>query len=241
MFEPVKIGFGEFMTEFYNSLVPTTKAMEEFIARGVGKSIAWAPGRMIDAAEDMLASWVRNDTDSAPTKPAKLPVVIVAFAKDYTPTGRDFTRQVAEPLPVIIPDDEKERVFNLRTLAGDIRAQVAVFAADEPTARSIASQFALFLDVPSNRRYSARYSFAGVDHYFPVQIESPEALFVNIQSGAKNVSILAGDITLKAEIPLFSAPKDGDPNDGKGIPETDDPAGYPVLAQTNPTPAEAAP
>jgi hypothetical protein len=241
MFEPVKIGFGEFMTEFYNSLVPTTKAMEEFTARGVGKSIAWAPGRMIDAAEDMLASWIRNDTDSAPTQPAKLPVVIVAFAKDYTPTGRDFTRQVAEPLPVIIPDDEKERVFNLRTIAGDIRAQIAIFAPDEPTARSIASQFTLYLDVPLNRRYSARYPFAGTDHCFPVQIESPEALFVNVQTGAKNVSILAGDITLKAEIPLFSAPKVGDPNDGKGIPETDDPAGYPVLAQTNPTPAEAAP
>lgn len=40
--------------------------------------------------------------------------------------------------------------------------------------------------------------------------------------------ILALDLTLKVEVPLFDAPKPGDPNDGKGIPGTDDPAGYPL-------------
>jgi hypothetical protein len=235
MFEPVKVGFGEYMTAFYNSIVPTTKPMQEYVLRGVGKAIAWAPSRMIDAAEEMLASWQRNDTDSADTQPAKLPVIIVAVAKDYTPTGRDYTRQAAESQLVIIPDDVKERAFGLRTIAGDIRAQVVIMAADEPTAKSLASQFCLFLDAMLNRSFTARHAFAGMDMDWPVQIESPETLFMNIQTDVKNVTILAGDLTLKAEIPLFDAPKEGEYNDGKGVPGTNDPAGYPVVVQVNKT------
>jgi hypothetical protein len=35
---------------------------------------------------------------------------------------------------------------------------------------------------------------------------------------------------LRAEIPLFDAPKTGEPNDGKGDPANpNDPAGYPVV------------
>jgi hypothetical protein len=242
VFNPVKIGFGEFMTAFYGSLVPTTRAMHEYCVRGVAKSIQWAPGRMVDKAEEMLDSWRRNDTDSAPTQPAELPVMVVAIADDYTPTGRDFTRQVSESLSVMLPDDTKERVFGLRTIAADLRAQIVIFAADEPTARSIASQFALFLDVPANRRYTATYPFAGFDHEFPVQIESPDAPAINVPvDGVKNVKILALDITLKAEVPLFDAPKDGDPNDGQGTPGTDDPAGYPVVTELAITPYEATP
>jgi hypothetical protein len=49
------------------------------------------------------------------------------------------------------------------------------------------------------------------------------------------VTILAIDLTLKAEVPLFDAPKEGEYNDGKGVPGTDDPAGYPVVVQVNKT------
>jgi hypothetical protein len=235
MFEPVKIGFGEYMTAFYNSLVPTTKPMQEYVTRGVGKSIAWAPARMIDAAEEMLASWQRNDTDSTDTQPAKLPAIIVAVAKDYTPTGRDYTRQVAESQLVIIPEDTKERAFGLRAIAADIRAQVVIMAADEPTAKSLAAQFCLFLDAMLNRSFTARYTFAGMDMDWPVQIESPDAPAINVQAESKNVTILAIDLTLKAEIPLFDAPKEGEYNDGKGVPGTEDPSGYPVVVQVNKT------
>jgi hypothetical protein len=233
MFEPVKIGFGGFMTEFYNSLVPTTKPMTEYLARGVGKSIAWAPSRMIDAAEEMLASWQRNDTDSAPTQPAKLPAIIVAMAKDYIPTGRDYTRQVTDSEWMIMPDDAKERAFGLRAIAGDIRVQIAFFAADEPTAKSLAAQFCLFLDRIHNRSFNSVYTFAGINSDWPVQIESPDSPVSNAQSQSKNVTILVADLTLKAEIPLFDAPKVGEYNDGKGVPGTSDPAGFPVVKQVN--------
>ncbi len=232
MFEPVKVGFGHYMSGFYNTLVPTTKSMPEFLGRGFGKSVQWAASSSIDAAEEMLASWQRNDTDDTDTKPAKLPVIICAVARDYTPTGRDFTRQIADSMPVIIPGDDKERVFGLRTIAGDIRCQIVIFAADEPTSKSIASQFCLYLDAVPNRRFHADWTFAGVTTQWPVQIESVDMPVVNSPTGLKNVVIMAIDLTLKAEIPLYDAPKVGDANnDGLGIPGTDDPAGYMKVVQ----------
>lgn len=232
MLQPVKTAFGQYMTGFYESIVPTTKSLQEYVARGLAKSMVWAPERMVDAAEDMLAAWYKNDTDDAATQPPKLPVVIVAMAKDYIPTGRDYTRQVSELVDITLPDDVKERYFKVRTIDGDVRAQIAIFAQDEPTAKSIASQFLLYIDEMPHRRFDARYTFAGQNLDWPVQIESTDAPAMNIQTDAKNLTILAVDITLKAHIPLFEAPKDDDPNDGKGTPgDANDPSGYPVVVE----------
>jgi hypothetical protein len=163
-----------------------------------------------------------------------LPVFIVAVARDYVPSGRDFTRQMADSINVAIPGDTKNRYFGLKTIAADIRAQVAIFAADGPTASSIASQFSLFLEASTNRRFHANYTFAGVTDGWPVQIETTDNPFISVQTELKNVAILAADLTLKATIPLFDAPKAGDPNnDGKGTPGTDDPAGYEVVVEVD--------
>ena len=240
MLEPVKAAFGQFMGRFYAEIVPTTKPLEAYITRGLAKSIVWAPSRMVDSAEEMLQTWQRNDTDNATTKPANMPVMIVGIARDYTPTGRDYTRQMADPEMVMIPGDAKERVFSLRTVAGDVRAQVVLFAQDEPTARALAAQFLLFLDATPNRRFTAHYTFAGQAMDWPVQVESPDAPAMSIQTEAKNLTILAIDLTLKATIPLFSAPGAGQPNDGKGTPGTTDPAGFPLVGEINTT-AKAAP
>jgi hypothetical protein len=235
MLEPIKIGLGGFLSGFYASLVPTTKAMPEFIARGFDKSFVYAPSGMIDKAEEMLSSWQRNDTDGTATHPAKLPVVIVAVARDYVPSGRDFTRQMADSIDVTIPEDPEGRYFGLRTIAADVRAQIAIFAQDEPTAKAIASQFSLFLDASNSRRFHAQYSFAGFTHDWPVQIETPDNPIINVQTEVKNVVILAADLTLKATIPLFNAPKVGDPNhDDKGTPgSVSDPAGYQVVVEVD--------
>lgn len=234
MLEPIKIGLGGFMNSFYESLVPTTKAMPEFISRGLAKSIVYAPSGMIDKAEEMLSSWQRNDTDSGATRPAKLPVIIVAIARYYVPSGRDFTRQMADSIDVEIPGDVKGRYFGLRTIAADVRAQIAILATDEPTAHSIASQFCLFLDASNSRRFHAQYTFAGVTDGWPVQIETPDNPVISVQTEVKNVVILAADLTLKATIPLFDAPKLGNPNnDGQGVPETSDPSGYQVVVEVD--------
>ncbi|NYT68789.1 hypothetical protein [Pusillimonas noertemannii] len=239
MFEPVKAAFGEFMGGYYRSLAPTTKPMHEYVNRGLDKSIAWAPSRMVDAIEDMLASWQRNDTDSAPTRPAKMPVVFVAMARDLSAPSRDFTTQVADELSVIIPGDPKERHFKLRTLSGEIRTQVAFCAEDEPTVKSLAAQFGLWLDSPVNRRFYAGYTFAGIAKRWPVQIEDPGMVAMGIQTDSKNKNILAVDVTLRVTVPLFSAPKDGEPNDGKGT-GPDDPSGYPLVVAVDTYPGELA-
>lgn len=233
MLQPVKIALGEFMGRFYAALVSTTKPMDGYIQRGLGKSIAWAPARMVDAVDEMLSLWMRSDIENATTKPPAMPAIIVAMSKDYMPTGRDYTRQVADREMVIIPSDLKERLFGLRTSAGDIRAQIAIFATDEPTARSLASQFLMFLDATPNRRFEATYAFAGQATNWPVQVEAPDVPAQSIATEAKNLTVLAIDVTLHAEIPFFDAPAVGQPNDGKGIPGTDDPAGYPMVQGIN--------
>lgn len=238
MFEPIKAGLGEFMQGFYREVVPTTKPLQEFVARGFPYCVAWAPARMVDKVEDMLSAWQRNDTDQGPTKPTKLPVILVAVAKDYTPTGRDFTTQIADPVDVMIPGDDKARYFQMKLIAGDVRAQLAIIATDEPTAKSLAAQFVLYLDSPSRRSFDARYPFAGMDHEFPVQIEAPDNPAMNIDTGTKNLTVLAVDLTLKCSVPLFITPKEGEPNDGKGVPGTADPAGFPLVGQVDNHPGE---
>ncbi|MBX3714076.1 MAG: hypothetical protein KF800_19100 [Lysobacter sp.] len=229
MFEPVKAGFGRYMACFYADLIATTRPLEEFVTRGAGKAIMWAPGRMVDAAEEMLSLYARDNIEPGPTKPFSMPIMFVAMAKDYVPSGRDFTRQIGDRVDIALPGDEKGRNFKLRTIAADIRAQVVIAAMDEPTARSLAAQFALHLDSAAGRRFKAPFSFAGEELNWPVQIESPDVQAIAVPSGAKNLTMLAIDIVLRATVPLIDAPKLGDANDGQGVPGTTDPAGYPVV------------
>lgn len=228
MFLPVKVGFSKYLIEFYNSLVATSSQLHEFSARGMAQSIAWCPARMIDSAEDMLAQWQRsNSTEGPPIAPNKLPVILIAMAKDHIPTSREYTRQSADRNLVTIPFDIKERAFGLRYLSADIRAQVAIFAADEPTARSIAAQFCLFVDKMSNRQFNAVFTFAGMDMDWGVQLETSDAPAISVQTEAKNLTILAIDLTLRAAVPLFDHPKDDEQNDGKGTDgDINDPHGY---------------
>jgi len=229
MFEPVKVGFGRYMARFYGDLIATTRPLEEFVARGVGKSVMWAPARMVDAAEEMLKLYARDDIESGPTKPFNLPIMFVAMAKDYMPSGRDYTRQIGDKVDIALPNDDKARNFKLRSIAADIRAQVVVAAMDEPSARSLVAQFILHLDSTDGRRFKAPYTFAGEALDWPVQIETPDVQAIAVPSDAKNLTMIAIDLTLRAAVPLIDAPKPGDANDEQGIPGTDDPAGYPVV------------
>lgn len=228
MFEPVKIALGEYLQGFYSELVPTTPALKEFKKRGFGYCFAFAPSRMVDQANDMLATWQKNDTTGKPTTPAKLPVVIVAMAKDYTPTGRDFNYQISDPVEIMLPTDEKERYFEIKTIAGDLRTQIAIFASDEATAKSIAAQLLLYVDSPTRRGFDAKYTFAKNDVLFPCQIDTPDSPALSVDTGSNNITILAVDFTLHCTVPLYDAPGENEPNDGKGS-GPDDPSGYPVV------------
>lgn len=230
MFEPVKVGFGEFLQHFYADLVGTTKQVTEFKRRGFPYSFVYAPSRMVDKVDEMLATWQRNDTNQSNTQPSKLPVVICAFAKDYSPTGRDYTIQISDGLDIMIPEDGKQRCFKVKTISGDLRVQLAICTADEPSAKSIAAQFLLFLDNINRRGFNAIYQFAGIDVEFPCQIEAPDNPASNIETGNNNITILSLDLNLKCTVPLYESPDLDDPDaDGTGTDNVTDPSGYKVV------------
>lgn len=231
MFRPVKIAFGELMQRCYERLVPTTVALNEYTQRGFAQSVAWAPSRMVDQAEAMLEAWQRNDSKQATTTPPDLPVILAAISKDWVPIAHDFGTQIPDSVPIIFPDDTKERLFRVRVVSGELRVQLGLFAADEPTVKSLAAQLLLFFDSPEQRRFWATYRFAGFDHAYPVQVETPDPPAMKVETNSRIVSALTVDFTLKASAPIFSAPAAGEPNDGKGTPETDDPAGFPVVEE----------
>ncbi len=199
--DPLKTGFGLFLGRWYEDMTPTTTAMAEYLKRGLDKSIAYAPDRMIDEAQAMVDSWHKNDTDQAATKPPKLPVVLVAIAKDFTPTDRSRGRQVPEHVVGVPGTDDK--AVRMKTLKADFRAQLCIAAHDSATARSIAGQFHTFLEV--YRGFYAPHSICGKAVQWPVNIESPEAYGSSIPTDSKNLTILAIDLTLQATIPLVAA------------------------------------
>lgn len=236
MLEPIKVAFGEFMVRFYASIAPTTRPLQAYVTRGAEKSIAWAPTRMVDSVEDMLSLWSRSNVEDGKTRPHDLPVIFVSMSKDYVPTARDYTRQIADKMMVVISNDPKARTFGLRVAAGDIRAQVVVIASDEPTARALAAQFLLFLDATDSRRFMARHSFSGQVMEWPVQLEAQDPPAAAVATESKNLTILAVDLNLRAEIPIFDAPPAGAPNDGRGVAgqaDKSDLSGYPVISQIN--------
>lgn len=231
MFRPVKVAFGEVMERCYARMMPTTLAMSEYVQRGFAQSVAWAPSRMVDQAESMIDAWQRNDSKQATTTPPDLPVMLCAMAQDWTPVGREFGTQIADSVPLMIPDDPKERLFRVRVVSGEIRTQIALFAADEPTVKSLAAQVLLFFDSPEQRRFWASYPFAGFEHRYPVQLELPDPPASRVETNSRVIKALTIDLTLIATAPMFLAPKAGEPNDGKGVPGTDDPAGFPVVEE----------
>ncbi|MGI9213555.1 MAG: hypothetical protein ACR2HF_13870 [Methylococcaceae bacterium] len=229
MFQPVKIAFGQFLSGFYADISPTTRALAEFKSRGFAQGFGWCPARTLDSIPEMLGYWQRHDQDKS-TSPYQLPVCLVGMDNNYIPTGRDYTRQIAGRQMVMLPDDPKERMFGLRAISADLNFRIAFFAAEEPTSRSLAAQFGLYIDLPARRTFEATYRFAGQDLLWPIQLQSTETPAMPGATENKNMAIMVLDITLMAWIPVFDAPGDDEPNDGQGTTgDPDDPSGYPVV------------
>lgn len=227
MFQPIKIAFGEYMSRFYETIVPTNPTIQKFCERGLSKSIAFAPARLVDTAEEMLNQWYKADINSdGSTRLSKLPAIIVGVSKDVLPTARDFTRQIADEIEIILPQDTLNRVFKIKTIATEVRCQIVIFAHEEDTAKSLAAQFLLFIDGISNRRFKAHYDFYGYDLDFPIVLETPENPASEVKTDAKNITILTIDINLHATIPLLFHPLENQPNDARG--NEKQPSGFPI-------------
>lgn len=239
--DPIKAAFGRYLQEFHKLLIADTKAMAEFANRDFAKAAVWAPGRIIDQVEDMLASWRKNDTSQATQPKTQLPIMIACMGKDFVPAPPEFGRGLGDAVDVIIPTDPKERLFKMRVVVADIRTQVAIIAADDSTARSIALQLHAYTSAIGNRSFHTTYKLAGIDDHWPVMLEIPDLMAMSAPTEVKNLTMLVLDVTLRATVPLLTAPKAAEANDGQGTgANTDnpfepdyDPSGYLVVTQAN--------
>lgn len=229
---PIQVGFGQWLSRCRQQLVADTPALAEFVARDFAKAAVWAPGRMIDQVESMLDSWRKNDTAGAARATPFQPVLIAAIAKDYTPAPPEFSRQLANPLYVRIPGDAKERVFRMRVVVAEIRAQVAILAYEPNTARSIAMQMHLFAEAAGNQRFYADYPLIGMSSKWPVVFETPDLMAAAVANEQKNLTALTVDFSLRASVPLLQHPNDGAADaDGLGTGTANDPDGYLTVSE----------
>lgn len=226
---PVKEAFSLYMARWYSDLYADTSAVEEFINRGVAKSVVWAPARMVDAVEDMLKSYQKNNTSDVPGANALFPVVFVAMSKDYTPSAGDMGgRQMGRQM-VALEEGPDASVYGYKQARGDVRVQVAILGAESMSAQSLAAQFSLFVGEIKNRRFRVPYTFGQYSFTMPCFLETPDILFSSVQAENQNMTILVADITLKVTLPFLDAPRDGEENDGSD----NNPPGYPVVQQIN--------
>jgi hypothetical protein len=227
----LQLALGSYLERWHAQLVPTTPALTEYAARAFATSVAWAPGRMVDAASEMLAAWRRND-NVGKTTGALIPIVLVGLAKDYVPVAGDHSRQIANDVFVTIPSDPKERIFKLRQIQGLRRGQILIAAAEEETARNLVQQLILFINAIENRYFQATYRFAGIDQPWPITVETTDIPAEVAPDGEeKNLTLLVVDVHFLESIPLFKAPLQTEPNDGQGDGTPDNPSGYPKVTR----------
>lgn len=230
---PLEVGLGTYMRQFYAQLVADTPAMEEYIARGLSKSIVWVPGRMVDDVQAMLDEWRKNDNEKtsatpngAPGLSSFLPVMMVGLSKDFTPAMADFGPAIGSAIDVRNPGDPSGRMYKVRLSVNEYRAQVVIVAPEVHTAHSLAMQFSLYANGEGGRRFKHWHEFAGILHDFPAVLDQIDLGAMDAKSGQNNLTVLLVDLNIRATIPLFQSPKVGEPNDGKPAP-----AGYPVVVE----------
>lgn len=227
---PLEIGLGDYMGRYYASLVADTPAMVEYVARGLARSVVWVPGRMVDSVEDMVKEYRRNENDPGPGLSSRLPVVMVALSKDFLPSPPEWGVAVGSPVYVTDPDDEYQRAYKVRLSYNEYRGQVVFLAPEAHTAHSLATQFNLFANGDGGRRFPAVYEFAGLQHEFEGVLETIDLGAVATHTEQKNLTVNVADLTVRATVPFFQAPKDEEPNDGKPAP-----SGYPVVVEVDST------
>ncbi len=237
--ETVKQGIGLYLGRFYSDyFYPDTAASEEWAARGLAKSMQFAPGRLIDNADAMIEKWRANDNTGLKGTSSFLPNVIVAVGKDYTPVLGDYANQLPTWQDFIFPNDPQNRRFQMRLMQGDVRCQVAIFAAEETTAKSIAMQLCLYIKANQNRTFAHTVEFAGITSKWPVQLTTPDVSIIPIPMQEQvNLTVLTVDLMLRASVPIFRSPSVSDARDGKGNPvnpmDANNPDGFANVSQVS--------
>lgn len=221
---PIKAGLGGWLSDFYAQFYPDTPANIEWAKRGTSKAMAWAPGRMVDAVEEMLSAWKNNDNSGKAGTSAYLPVLFAAVANEYAETPNEDGRPITDAMPFSFPQDPQHRQFMIRLMSGDLRAQVAVIAAEPLSAMSIIGQLCLWAS--GRMAFPCVYRFAGFDTPWTSRIVGTERMAISSPVGDQ-LTILTLDLTIRAAIPLYY----GNGNGSGGIGDPLNPAGFPVVTK----------
>lgn len=215
--------FSRYMIDWFNGIYADTAAVGEFKRRAVAEAIKWAPSRMIDEAEGMLAQYRKNE-NGPPGKSTKLPIILLATDDDFLGTSAD--KGGLHTGRELVQIEEGGSWYGYRQIMHDRRIQVVIIASEGQSAGSLAAQLGAYMERPSKRYMNASYTFGQYCVPAPMTLDINRIDWMSVKTDAKNIKILAGDVTLRCIIPVFDAPGEGEPNDG-----TDrNPPGFPLVS-----------
>lgn len=221
-----KEGIGWYMVNWFNKLYADTPALKDFRSRRVAQAIQWAPSRMLDQVESMLAQYRKNE-NGPPGASTKLPVMLLATDDDFLGTGADFGGHHTgfERVQILTGGSW----YDYRQDMHDRRIQVAIIASDIDTAKSLAAQLSAYMQEPHHRYMDAKYVFGQYEIPAAMQLETKRIDWMKVETDQKNIKILAADIALKCIVPILRAPAEDEPNDGT----TNVPPGFPVVKKVH--------
>jgi hypothetical protein len=217
-----KEAFGWYLLDWFNKLYTDTAALQEFRSRRPAQVMQWAPSRMLDKVESMLAQYRKNE-NGPPGATTKLPVILLATDDDFLGTGADWGGHHTGFERVQI--HEGGSWYDYRQDMHDRRIQVVIIASDGDTAKSLAAQLSAYMQEPHHRYMDAKYTFGQYDIPAPMQLETKRIDWMRVDTEQKNMKILAADVALKCVVPILRAPAEGEPNDGTA----NIPPGFPVV------------
>jgi hypothetical protein len=222
---PVKFALGEWLAQFHQQAYPDTPANAEWCARETKKACVWASARMVDTVETMLAGW-RNNANNEPKvgTAAMLPVVFIAMATEYIETSPDQGRSSLAPIEIKFPGDPQDRLFRMRLMSADIRCQIAVVASEQASVMSLIGQLCGWTLERHTVRAVFPFEHLGITTAWPVRIVPAERMSIQTPLG-EHIKAMTLDLTIRASMPMFYAPKPGDATDGNT------PPGFPTIQQ----------
>jgi len=221
-FDQIRAAWGQYMNRWFDELYANTKAVELYRQKPFSQAVMWAPSRIIDAAQDMLAAY-RKNVNGPEGANAMFPIVLMAVDENFMGTGADWGG-----------DHIARRVLQIREGGSwygyqhsmmDQRLQVVIIGSEGTSPKSLAAQLSTFIKRPSNRHLKAVYAFGEYEIPAPITLETNRIDWMDVKTDLKNVKILAADIILKCTMPVLDAPAEGEPNDGT----THNPPGYPLV------------
>jgi hypothetical protein len=223
-FDQIRAAWGLYMNRWFAELYANTKAVELYRQKPFAQAVMWAPSRMIDAAQDMLAAYRKNVNAPEGTN-AMFPIVLMAVDENFMGTGADWGGDhIARRLLQI---NEGGSWYGYQHSMMDQRLQVVIIGSEGASTKSLAAQLATFIKRPSNRHFKASYAFGEYSIPAPITLETNRIDWMDVKTDLKNIKILAADIMLKCTMPVLDAPADGEPNDGT----QNNPPGYPVVQE----------